>query len=178
MQTLNRNGLNRADARVFVQSFETANLRRLHEQLRVPLVQLIDSEGAPADLVAAGDRRTYVDLVTPAGLAEVATYARGIGPAKSLIVPAGEGTAAGNPGPPTSLVPDAHRAGLLVHPFTFRNEGQFLPADLRVEVAAPTDYGRAIEEDLRFLRLGVDGLFTDNPDTAVEARAEYVAGPR
>ena len=177
VEALNRNNLNRPDARVFVQSFETANLRRLRERLRVPLVQLIDSEGAPADLVAAGDRRTYADLVTPAGLAEIATYARGIGPAKSLIVPTGEGTAAGNPGAPTSLVPDAHRAGLLVHPFTFRNEDQFLPADLRGS-GDPVAYGDAITEDLRFLRLGVDGLFTDNPDTAVEARAEHVAGPR
>ncbi|MGQ0483187.1 MAG: glycerophosphodiester phosphodiesterase family protein [Pseudonocardia sp.] len=168
VETLNRNGLNRPDARVFVQSFEMANLRALRGQLQVPLVQLIDSEGAPADLVAAGDRRTYADLVTPAGLTDIATYAQGIGPAKSLIVPT---YPAGNPGSPTALVTDAHRAGLLVHPFTFRNEGQYLPADLRV-TPTPTDYGRAIEEDLRFLRLGVDGLFTDNPDTAVEARAQ------
>jgi glycerophosphoryl diester phosphodiesterase len=173
VDALNRNDLNRPDAHVYVQSFETGNLRALREQLKVPLIQLIDSEGAPADLVAAGDRRTYADLVTPAGLAEIARYARGIGPAKTWIVPT---DAAGAPGPATTLVTDAHRAGLLVHPFTFRNENQFLPADLRSS-ADPHAYGDAITEDLRFLRLGVDGLFSDNSDTAVEARTQFRTEP-
>ena len=95
---------------------------------KLPLVQLIDSEGAPADLVAAGDPRTYDDLVTPAGLDEIATYADGIGPAKTRIVPWDEDDRLGAP---TSLVRDAHARGLLVHPFTFRPENSFLPADFR-----------------------------------------------
>ncbi|GAA5170177.1 glycerophosphodiester phosphodiesterase [Pseudonocardia eucalypti] len=169
VDALNRNGLNRPDAKVFVQSFETGNLRELHKELKVPLIQLIDSSGAPADLVAAGDKRTYADLVTPAGLAEIAKYARGIGPAKTYIVPT---SADGVAGAPTTLIADAHRAGLLVHPFTFRNENQFLPADLRSS-ANPTDYGRAIDEDIQYFKLGVDGIFTDNTDTAVEARREF-----
>lgn len=174
IDTLNRNDLNRPDAKVFVQSFETANLRALREQLRVPLVQLIDSAGSPADFIASGDRRTYADLLTPAGLAEIAGYARAIGPAKTWIVPTDAG---GTPGPPSTLVADAHQAGLLVHPFTFRNESQYLPADLRGSTV-PHDYGDAIAEDLRFLRIGVDGLFSDNPDTAVEARAQFLTEPR
>jgi glycerophosphoryl diester phosphodiesterase len=64
---------------------------------------------------------------------------------------------------------DAHDAGLLVHPYTFRNENQFLPAELR-SGADPNAYGDAIAEYERFFELGVDGLFSDNPDTAVEAR--------
>jgi len=60
---------------VFIESFET-NLSQLHDQLKVPLVQLIDSTGAPADWVAAGDKRTYADMIKPAGLAEVASTRR------------------------------------------------------------------------------------------------------
>jgi glycerophosphoryl diester phosphodiesterase len=169
VDTLNQNGLNTPDAKVFVESFET-NLKQLHDQLKVPLVQLIDSTGAPADWVAAGDKRTYADMIKPAGLAEVAKYAQAIGPDKTLIIPTDP---AGNPGPPTTLVTDAHQVGLKLHPYTFRNENQFLPADLRSS-ANPDDYGKAIDEDIRFFKLGVDGIFTDNTDTGLIARAEYL----
>jgi glycerophosphoryl diester phosphodiesterase len=79
VRALNRNGLNRPGAKVFVQSFETANLRALNTQLRVPLVQLIGGSGAPYDCTVAGDPRSYADLITPAGLAEIAGYADAIG---------------------------------------------------------------------------------------------------
>jgi glycerophosphoryl diester phosphodiesterase len=78
--------------------------------------------------------------------------------------------AAGNSLPPTDFVRRAHRAGLLVHPYTFRNENTFLPAELR-KGADPTHYGNAFGEYEQFYELGVDGLFSDNADTAVEARA-------
>jgi glycerophosphoryl diester phosphodiesterase len=165
---LNRNNLNTPNAKIFVESFET-NLRQLHTQLTVPLIQLIDSSGAPADRLAAGDKRTFADMTTPAGLADIATYAQGIGPDKSLIVPTDP---AGNPGPPTSLVTDAHKVGLKLHPYTFRDENQFLPTTLRTD-ANPNDYGRAIDEDVEFFRLGVDGIFTDNTDTGVLARSIF-----
>jgi glycerophosphoryl diester phosphodiesterase len=170
VDTLNQNGLNTPDAKVFIESFET-NLKQLHDQLKVPLVQLIDSTGAPADWVAAGDKRTYADMIKPAGLAEVAKYAQAIGPDKTLIIPTDP---AGNPGPATTLVTDAHQVGLKLHPYTFRNENQFLPADLRSS-ANPDDYGKAMAEDIRFFQLGVDGIFTDNTDTGLVARAEYLA---
>jgi glycerophosphoryl diester phosphodiesterase len=67
--TLRRHGLDRAGSGVFIQSFETANLRELAGVTRVPLVQLIDASGAPYDFVEAGDPRTYRDLTTPEGLA-------------------------------------------------------------------------------------------------------------
>jgi len=164
---LNQAGLNEEGAPVFVQSFETANLRALRAELRVPLVQLISITGAPADLVAAGDPRTFADLTTPAGLAEIATYADGIGPDKNRVIPRDTDDALAEP---TSLVADAHAAGLLVHPYTFRNENQFLPANLR-SGSSPTDYGDVFAEYAAFFAAGVDGVFTDNPDTAVAARA-------
>jgi glycerophosphoryl diester phosphodiesterase len=174
VETLSWVGLNRPGAPVFVQSFEVGNLQALHAQLRVPLIQLIGSTGAPADFAAAGDQRTYNDLLTPGGLVEIARYAAGIGPAKDRIVPR---DAAGFSQPPTSLVRDAHAAGLLVHPFTFRNENQFLPAEDRSS-ADPNAYGDAFAEYQQFYALGVDGLFTDVADTAVAARIEFFPGQR
>jgi glycerophosphoryl diester phosphodiesterase len=168
VDTLNRNGLNRPDASVFVQSFEVGNLRGLRDQLRVPLIQLLSATGAPYDFVASGDPRTYADLITPDGLRFVASYASGIGPDKIMIVPR---DANGFLQPPTTLVGDAHAAGLLVHPYTFRNENNFLPADFRTSTD-PAQYGNAFAEYAVFFQLGIDGLFSDNPDTALEARAD------
>jgi glycerophosphoryl diester phosphodiesterase len=170
VRTLVRNGLNRPDSRVYVQSFEVSNLVALNSVLRVNLVQLTSATGAPYDFVAAGDPRTYADLTTPAGLRQVARYADVLGPDKTQIVPR---DATGASQAPTTLVRDAHRAGLAVVPYTFRNENTFLPAELRSS-ADPTAYGNAFGEYAQFFGLGVDGLFSDNGDTAREARDEYV----
>jgi glycerophosphoryl diester phosphodiesterase len=183
LDTLRRNGLDRRDAAVFIQSFEVGNLQRLNRQTRLPLIQLIDSAGAPADFVASGDRRTYDDLVTPQGLAEIATYADGIGPDKSRIV---AGNTGGKPlGQPTTLIPDAHAVDLLVHPFTFRPENEFLAADFRVGDPSSPRFTQARGDQpaelALYYRLGVDGLFADNPDTAVAVRTktfDWVAGER
>ena len=168
VKVLNRNGLNRKDAKVFVQSFEVSNLKALHKQLRVPLVQLTSSVGAPYDFVAAGDKRTYADIVSAAGLREVATYADGVGPSKDQIIPL---DAAGKLGQPTSLVADAHRAGLVVHPYTFRVENSFLPAEFDSS-AVQTDSGNLFGEIAEYRKTGIDGLFTDNTDIAVAEEAE------
>ncbi|MDQ3538718.1 MAG: glycerophosphodiester phosphodiesterase [Actinomycetota bacterium] len=169
VRALRRNGLDRRKAAVFVQSFETANLRQLDKIIKVPLVQLIAGSGAPYDRVAAGSDQTYDDLVTAAGLRRVAAYADGIGPDKNRVIPRDAG---GFLQEPTSLVDDAHAAGLLVHPYTFRNENVFLPAEYR-SAGAADDYGDAFAEYQRFLEVGVDGVFSDNPDTAVEARRAF-----
>jgi glycerophosphoryl diester phosphodiesterase len=158
---------------VFLESFETTNLRVLDAAgVQLPLVQLLAATGAPADLVAAGDPRTYADLSTAAGLAWVAGYADGVGPDKTQVIPtAPDGTL----GQPTSFVADAHAVGLLVHPYTFRNENTFLPPALQVGTD-PADYGDAITEQLSFWEAGVDGLFTDNPDTGVLSRDLFLTG--
>jgi glycerophosphoryl diester phosphodiesterase len=174
LSTLARNGLDHPGAAVFIQSFEVGNLQRLSRKTRLPLIQLIDASGAPADLVAAGDKRTYDDLVTPQGLHDIARYADGIGPDKSRII---TNNAAGKTlGAPTSLVDDAHRAGLLVHPFTFRPENNFLAADFRQGNPASPEFLRARGDQpaelKRYYELGVDGLFADNADTAVAVRTK------
>ncbi|MEU0463085.1 glycerophosphodiester phosphodiesterase [Amycolatopsis sp. NPDC006131] len=162
---LNRNGLNKRNAPVIIQSFEVANLKALSRQVKVPLVQLTSASGAPADFVASGDKRTYADLVTPAGLKEISTYADYLGPEKAQIIPR---TTAGALGTPTSLVKDAHDAGLKVVPYTFRNENSFLPVNLRSS-ADPSAWGNAFAELDAFLATGIDGLFADQPDTALVA---------
>lgn len=172
LSTLRRNGLDHANAAVFVQSFEVGNLRELRRKTRVRLIQLFGAASErPYDFVLSNDPRTYGDLATRGGLAEVARHADGVGPSKDYIVPRNGGGASL---PATSFVEDAHAVGLLVHPYTFRNENSFLPAELRVGDAAdpgyPALYGRALDEYAQFFELGVDGIFSDNSDAAVTAR--------
>ncbi len=168
MWTLRGHDLDDRRDKVFVQSFETKNLRALDRRIETKLIQLLGSKTSrPYDFVPAGDTRTYAALATPTGLREIAGYADGVGPSKDYIVPR---DSAGTSLAPTSFVDDAHRAGLLVHPYTFRNENTFLPLELRLG-ADPTAYGRAFGEYEQFFGLRVDGLFSDNPDTAAEARS-------
>jgi len=168
VRTLRRNGLDGRRDKVFVQSFEVSNLKRLNREIDAPIVQLYGSKTSrPYDFTVRGDKRTYGDLATPAGLSEVSSYADGVGPPKGYIVPR---DASGRSQEPTTFVGDAHRQRLLVHPYTFRNENAFLPLELRSS-ANPAEYGNAIAEYEQFFRLGVDGVFSDNPDTGVEARA-------
>ena len=176
VQALRANGYRGRNAPVFIQSFEVGNLQQLNRMTNVQLVQLIDATGKPYDFVVSGDPRTYADLVTPAGLAEIATYADGIGPNKNLIVPR---DAQNRLMAPTTLVRDAHRAGLVLHPWTFRRENTFLPEDFRQGNPASPFYLQATGDfpaELRlFYKLGVDGLFSDNPDAAVAVRHEVFA---
>lgn len=157
-------GWDRPDAPIVVQSFEVSNLRALAGQLSVPLAQLIEAEGAPADFVAEGDPRSYADLLTPDGLAEVAEYASVLAPDKDLVI--------GPDGLLSGLVDDAHDAGLAVHAFTFRAENRFLPPEMR-SGADPNAIGDGSGEILEFLRAGVDGVFCDQPDIGVLAAAAY-----
>ncbi len=160
LSTLKANGYGDADDPVIIQSFETANLRELSYRTPVAIAQLINCSGAPGDLARAGDPRTYADLVTPAGLADIATYADGIGACKDVMIPR---DAAGNLAAPTGVIDDAHEAGLLVHGWTFRRENTFLPLQFRssADPMAPGDMAGEVEV---FLDAGMDGFFTDNPD--------------
>ena len=171
---LNQAGLNRRGAPAYVQSFELTNLQELDNELgvKVPLVFLATT-GAPYDLVSAGDPRTYADLLKRDSLRQLSRDLDGIGPAKTLVIP---WEADGTLGEPTSLVDDAHDAGLVVHPYTFRAENQFLPADYRSNGVA-ADFGRVIDEMKAYLSAGVDGYFTDQADLGVLARDEWLVRP-
>jgi glycerophosphoryl diester phosphodiesterase len=170
VHTLERYGYKGRHGLAYIQSFEVGNLKALAKLTQLPLVQLIDETGAPYDFVVAHDRRTYADMITPAGLKEIATYAQAIGPYKLLIIPR---TADGNLGEPTSLVADAHAQGLLLHPWTFRAENTFLPSNLK-QGADPTVHGDLNSEILPYLRAGIDGFFTDNADLGFKAREAFI----
>jgi glycerophosphoryl diester phosphodiesterase len=172
-------GLNRRDAPIFVQSFEPSSLQYMRSiGSKVRQVQLIDAydidfkSGAmiygtdaahrvysqPTDWKLAGRNDLFDTMLTPAGLAQIRTYADGIGPWKPYIM-SWSGTSFL---PPTNVVADAHRAGLVVHPYTFRNEASRQP---------PGFGGNPVKEHLRFYELGVDVMFSDYADTAFAARA-------
>jgi glycerophosphoryl diester phosphodiesterase len=158
-------GLTDADDPVFIQSFEVSNLQALRRETDVRLIQLIDAEGGPAD---RPDTR-YIDMLTPKGLAEIATYANGIGPNKSLVIPR---DTTGQLMAPTPLIEDAHAAGLAVHPWTFRPENFFLPAGQQYG-GGMQGRGDLIAEIKAYILAGVDGLFSDD---ALNARAAIDAG--
>lgn len=159
-------------APIFIQSFEVANLKELRSLTDMRIVQLIDNpkngpaangapRNAPYDFIASGSNRTYADLVTPAGLKEIATYADVVAPYKEVIIAR---TAANELGTPSTFVADAKAAGLKVHTWTLRPENQFLPVSMRKpDVAAPAQRGDAIAEITAYLNAGIDGFFTDDP---------------
>jgi glycerophosphoryl diester phosphodiesterase len=169
VKMLEKYGYRGKHAPVIIQSFEVANLKQLSRMTNVPIAQLLNSTGKPWDFVVRNDPRTYADMATPAGLAEIARYADGVGVNKDLMIPRVSG---GFLGTPTALVRDAHAAGLIVHGWTFRAENAFLPADFRSSTD-PNEVGDLEGEIRRFLELGMDGFFTDQPDIGVRARNEF-----
>lgn len=172
IDTLQKHDLNKADAPVFVQSFEVGNLKDIRLQSPVKIIQLVYSAGAPYDLETRGDKRTYADLKKPEGLAEIATYAQGIGADKASVIPVVDGKL----GTPTTLVKDAHDKKLQVHIWTVRPENNFLPESFKKDPKTdPTAYGDTAGEIKAFLDAGIDGLFADSPATAVPAVKAYRA---
>lgn len=165
VRELRRRGLDGRRSTVIIQSFEIRNLKELNRKLDVPLVQLVDCAGAPADRVAIGDPTTYADMVTPAGLRKIARYADQLGACKNLMIPR---QSDGTLGEPTSVIRDAHRAGLTVTGWTFRAENEFLPIEFR-SGDNPAAYGDMAGEIRAFVRAGMDAFFTDQPDLGVAA---------
>ena len=167
---LRRYGRHRADSAVFLQSFEPSSIQRLADLVDPPGVVLLSGASSrPWDFTEAGDPRTVADLVKPEGLKWIASYAKGIGPTLDLIIPK---DASGKLGTPTTLVRDAHAQGLILHPYTMRNENIFLPADFR-RGSDPNAYGDAFGAFKVYFETGIDGIFTDNADTGLLAAADF-----
>ncbi len=194
LKVMNFNDLNRKDAPIFVQSFEPESLKYLRSAgMKARAVQLVDGndvnyqtgemiyvtndvytfvDGRPYSWTLAGNPKWFGEMLTPAGLAEVKTYADGIGPWKPqvmahTVVPfvAGKGLADVNTVKPTALIADAHKAGLFVHTYTFRNEAKYLAGVYKGDPAA---------EYLAYFRAGIDGVFSDFANTAFAARKTYL----
>ena len=161
LAALDRFGHRTSDAPVFIQSFERGNLLALRGKTKLRLVQLMADGGGPPDVPGL----SYADMATAAGLTAVKRYADGIGVAKAMVIPRG---ADGRLAAPTTLVADAHKAGLAVHVWTFRRENYFLPAEYR-SGADPRSVGDLVAEIRAFLATGIDGLFSDNVTEAVAA---------
>jgi glycerophosphoryl diester phosphodiesterase len=145
------------------------NLRALRGKTDLSLVQLIEASGQPFDFTRTGDARSYADLMTDAGLREIATYADAIGPFKRMVVSYEAGDARD-----TGLARRARAAGLGVHVWTLRAENEFLPAALKSS-ADPAARGDLSAEIHALLEAGITGFFSDQPDLAVHARDEWWA---
>ncbi|MER5692619.1 glycerophosphodiester phosphodiesterase [Streptomyces mirabilis] len=170
---LRKHGKDKKNSPVIIQSFEPTSIQRLDKLVDNPLVVLLSAANTrPWDFVTTGDPRTVADLVKPEGLKWIASYARGIGPTLDLVIPK---DANGALTTPTTLVADAHRAGLILHPYTMRNENTFLPANFR-QGTDPNAYGDAFGAFRTYFATGIDGVFSDNADTALLAREDFVNG--
>jgi len=196
------NNWNTKTSPILLQSFDPDSLKYMRAQgVQARLIQLIDGndinfktgemiyktddvynfvDGRPYSWTLAGDGRFFGVMLTPAGLAEIKTYADGIGPWKPqimlhTIVPFKTTNADGTPYTgslaevtnvtPNSVIADAHKAGLFVHSFTFRNEAKYLAGVYK---------GDPVQEYLAYFRAGVDGVFTDFANTGFAARATYL----
>ncbi|MEV7443762.1 glycerophosphodiester phosphodiesterase [Streptomyces sp. NPDC091204] len=172
---LRRYGRDGRSAAVFLQSFEPSSIQRLSRLVSAPRVVLLSAANTrPWDLEQAKDPRTVADLVKPEGLKWISGFAQGIGPTMDLILPR---TADGRLGTPTTLVKDAHARGLVLHPYTARNENSFLPAEYR-KGTDPAAYGDALAAFRTYFEQGIDGIFTDNPDTGLLAAEAFRPGRR
>ena len=159
VRALREADLDDADDAVFVQSFEVGPLRRLDRLVDVPLVQLVKLDDGLADEPAL----RYDDMVSPVGLAEIATYADGIGADLRLLF--------GPEGIPSGVVDDAKQAGLDVHAWTLRKENAYLPAMLR-RGESESGTGDVLGMVTILKAQGIDGVFTDDPGLVVSALAQ------
>jgi len=157
---LKTNDLDSPTAPVFIQCFDVLPLKTIMTLCKAPRVQLVSPAGGPTDVTLV-----YKEMVTPAGLKAIAAYANGVGPEYAMVIP----TVDGGLGPATTLVKDAHAAGLVVHPWTVRAENAFLPPKLR-NGTDPMVHGNVDALYHALYAAGVDGLFSDFPGLAVKAR--------
>jgi glycerophosphoryl diester phosphodiesterase len=157
-------------SRLIVECFETTVLGKIRSRgVSARYVFLVESSGAPADQVArfGDDARRFEDYLTDTGLAELASAFDGVSVDKHLLLAA---DARGHVTGTTDLVERAHRAGLAVFCWTLRAENQFLAKNFRRPGGAAA-YGDWMTEFQLLLRSGLDGVFADQPDLAIQARA-------
>ena len=138
-----------------VMSFDGRVLKRLRRESDVPLVRLLDGS----------------ESLRRGRLQRIGAYASAVGLHKQhALAPSGK-NGVGRPG---AAVTTAFAAGLDVLVWTLRNENRHLPQELR-SPGRPRAHGDAAAEVARLFDLGVDGVLTDFPETAVQVRANRTA---
>lgn len=162
LKALRDRGHTTADAPIWIESFETDNLRRIGGQTAVRRVQLVAPAGVPFNNPAL----SYADMITDTGLTRIQTYAQAIGVEKTMLLPRDAG---GRSTAPTDLIDRAHESGLKVFAWTFRAENTFLPLELR-NGDAPGAHGDMASELRQLFARGLDGAFCDFPAIGVAAR--------
>lgn len=174
--------------RLVIEAFEQTVLGQLRDRgLAADYVYLLEKAGTPADLVArhGAAALSYASHLSDAGLARlrlagihgvsvetallVRAQPRDAGTARSTWRPVGNGLAA------SDLVSRAQAAGLSVFTWTLRPENRFLPAPCRIGAAAAA-HGDWLTFFTAVMRTGLDGVFADQPDLALEARATLSSG--
>ncbi len=144
-------------SKAVLQSFEVDNLKDLNRMVRTPIAQLVDASQA--------------SRVTQEGLRQISTYAEWVAPTKDLVLPRDPAT--GATGSPSEVVEWAHAQGLKVVVWTLRDENQFMATNFRVGTD-PNAFGNIYAEVTAFLDAGVDAVFADYPDSAVDARDDWL----
>ena len=163
---LHANYGNDRNAPVYIQSFEVSNLQYVNGKTDIKIAQLLNGSGRPYDFTLAGDARSYQDLALATGLDFIDGYADGVGANTALMIP----LVGGRLGSPTTLIADAHARGLAVHGWTFRAENIFLPNEFDSSTNT-AEFGNLSGQIRAFAVLGIDGIFTDQPDLGVAAIA-------
>ena len=178
------------DDRLTVECFEETVLGQIRDRGVVArYVFLVEPEGRPADQVATrgADARTYASYLTADGMAALALSVDGISFDKHILQAAdvsistvsdstvSDSTVSGSPAG-IELIARAHAAGLTVFCWTLRAENKFLAKSLRHGSSA-RQFGDWMTEFLELMEMGVDGVFTDQPDLAIEARAALTRTP-
>ena len=174
LQKLHAAGYDGKKAPIYLQSFEIENLKWLSDYTELPLIQLLWSSGQPADVALKGGTTDFDDMATRDGLEAIARYADGVGPEKSHFLLAADDQGRLDVKNASEFVSNAHAVGLDVHPYTFRAENAFLPDALRSSDRKDLP-GLLEQEILTFMKFGVDGVFTDNPDVGVQAKQRFLA---
>ncbi|XP_075982350.1 uncharacterized protein LOC142980694 isoform X2 [Anticarsia gemmatalis] len=164
---LHNNGYRGPEAPIYIQSFEVSNLKELKTLTGIRLIQLLGAN-QPFDQNQLGTGLTYAQMASAEGLREIATYAYAVGPEKTYIIPRNADNTLGEP---TEFVRNAHAAGLKVHPYTFRSENVFLPAEYQSNDTSMAGIGDGEGEIRTFLATGIDGLFADQPDDMARVRS-------
>ena len=166
LETLKHYGYVAQDDNAVVQVFDPNGLKRIHDTLQpelemnLRLVQLMgetrwDMTFQP-DAEGKLEPYDYDWMYQEGGMQRIATYADGIGPWKPMVI---EDSSTRDDIKVTPMVEEAHAQGLIVLPYTFRLDEGRIP-----------DWASDYDDMLRafFVDAGVDGVFTDYPDRAVQ----------